>query len=84
MGGLAGVGGYVGLAVACLYIARALNVSPADWVIVPLTTLPPLAVMLGASYLCKSRSMLIATLIAFGLVLLGCGSCYAMLSSMFH
>ena len=84
MGALAGAGGYMGLAVACLYIARALNVSPADWVIVPLTTLPPLAVMMGASYLLKSKSMLIASLVAFGVTLLGCGSCYAMLSSIFH
>ena len=84
LGGFAGVGGYAGLAVTCLYLGGALNVSVVDWRIIPLTTLPPLGVMTGASYLFKSKSMLIASLIMFGVTLLGCGSCYAMLSSIFH
>lgn len=78
---LGGVFGYVGLAVGWGILLAQFNLTVNSWAAVPLATVPPLAVIVGASYLLKARAMRIAGYITFGVVLLSCGTCYAMIAN---
>jgi hypothetical protein len=77
LGLFAGMGGYVLLAVGC---NRLLVFPQFGWLNVLLTTLPPLVIMVVLSVLFKSRAMLLSSLIMFGMAVLSCGTCVALMS----
>ena len=85
---LVGVGGYAAMTWGWLWLERSLNLSfrlamamrgvagTWDWLVVPFRTVPPLVVMLALAWLCRSRAMLIASLITFSAALLNCMAGY--------
>ena len=84
LGVVGGIFGYLGMLALICFILTSSYVdqrSLPEWLWTLIVIAVPLGSMLLAAYVFKSRPMVISVLITFGVVLLSCGTCIALLGS---